>query len=139
MEILDRATQALTPFLTIAMLHNLNDISKTLKIAGNSEGKCWRHRPSDRKQVEMSLHSPRKGLQKASRQFTELRLETRSRLKHSQYWTKMTELGERSKQIRSKEQKRLHKKEVNLRKRGTELELGKSYGGGTKKILPKFE
>ena len=34
-------------------------ISETLNLAGNSEEKCWRHRPSDRKQVDMSLNSLR--------------------------------------------------------------------------------
>ena len=41
-------------------------IGETLKIAENGEEKCWRHKPSDRKQVEMSLVSLERGLQKVS-------------------------------------------------------------------------
>ena len=47
-----------------------SEIRETLKIVENGEEKCWRHKPSDRKQVEMSLGSLRQGLQKVSRKFT---------------------------------------------------------------------
>ena len=68
----------------------------------------------------MSLKLLRDGLHKANKLFLELRLEARSKLSHTQYWALMERLGERSKQIRSKEQKRLHRKEVNLEKRDSD-------------------
>ena len=77
---------------------------------------CWRHKPTDRKHGEMSLNTLKQGLHKVNSEFFRLRLEARTRLEYNQYWTKMEKLGERSKHIRSEEQKRIHKKEVNLRK-----------------------
>ena len=70
----------------------------------------------------MTLNQLKEGLQKANRVFLELRLEARSRLTHSQYWTLMERLGERSKQVRSEETKRLQKKEKNLEKRNERCE-----------------
>ena len=53
----------------------------------------------------------------------ELRLEARSRLTHNQYWTLMERIGERSKQVRSEETKRLHKKEKNIEKRNERFDI----------------
>ena len=68
-------------------------IGETLKAVENGEEKCWRHKPSDRKQVDMSLNLLREGLQKASKVFLEARHEARSRLSHSKYYTKMETIG----------------------------------------------
>ena len=75
---------------------------------------CWRLNSSERKQGEMSLRLLKDGLYKANRLFLELRLEARARLPYGQYWTLMESRVEISKQIRSKEQSRHHKKEVHL-------------------------
>ena len=79
-------------------------------------------RSSDRKQAEMSLALLKEGLIKAEKVFLDLRLEARSSMEHAQYWTLMGRIGEKSMQVRSKEQIRLHRKEVNLKKRGEDCQ-----------------
>ena len=59
-------------------------IWQTLKQVSSQEGKCWRHKPSDRRPAEMSLALLREGFGKANNDFLELRLEARSRVAYNQ-------------------------------------------------------
>ena len=92
-------------------------IDETLKNVSSSEGICWRHRSSDRRQAELSLAQLKEGLIVVENEFLKLRLEAKSSMTQSQYWTLMEKIGEKSKQVRSEESKRLQKKEMNLKNR----------------------
>ena len=110
----DESASAIRRFQFITGPSNLVQISEELR---KGVKKCWRHKPSDISQAEMSLNLLRQGLAKSNKLFLDLRLEARARLNHSQYWSLMERIGEKSRQSRSKEQKKLRYKEKNLKRR----------------------
>ena len=78
---------------------------------------CWRSRSLERQQAVLSIKSLEYGLQKLRKEGWRQRRVMRSRVGDTKYWRIVEEIRRRSVKVRSKEKKRLRRKEENIKRR----------------------
>ena len=78
---------------------------------------CWRCISSERQQAVLSIKNLEYGLQKLRKEGWNQRKVLRSRVGDSKYWRIVREIRRRTVKVRSKENKRLRRKEDNIKRR----------------------
>ena len=78
---------------------------------------CWRCTSSERQQAVLSIKNLEYGLQKLRKEGWNQRKVLRSRVGDSKYWRIVRDIRIRSVKVRSKENRRLRRKEANIKKR----------------------
>ena len=97
----------------------IDELKRTLMEGSEN---CWRSRSSERHQAVLTCKYLEEGLQKLRKEGWKQRRAMRSRVGDTKYWRIVEEIRRRAVKIRSKERKRLRRKEENIRRRETDCE-----------------